>query len=88
MLTRRHTTLSLAGLGLSLGLMPSKSLAEHEFIHKPGPQGIILDGHWEVGIDRRYDRILKVPGLAGDPATPSAGTPHNSSCEKAVVPND
>lgn len=33
-----------------------------------------LDGTWEVGIDRRYDRTAIVPGLATDPKTPTAGT--------------
>jgi beta-galactosidase len=35
---------------------------------------ISLDGLWQAGIDRRYDRTLQVPGLAGDPGKPTAGT--------------
>lgn len=35
---------------------------------------ISLDGDWEAGIDRRYDRTVRVPGLAGDPAVATPGT--------------
>jgi hypothetical protein len=38
------------------------------------PAAILLDGVWETGLDRRYDATVQVPGLADDPARPSAGT--------------
>lgn len=37
-------------------------------------QEIILDGFWEAGTDRRYDRAVRVPGLAGDPRKMQDGT--------------
>jgi hypothetical protein len=33
-----------------------------------------LDGDWRAGLDRRYDRTLHVPGLAGDPSKITLGT--------------
>ena len=33
-----------------------------------------LDGPWETGIDRHYDRAVAVPGLAQDPSQRSPGT--------------
>jgi hypothetical protein len=33
-----------------------------------------LNGRWELGIDRRYDRMVQVPGLATDPAKINEGT--------------
>jgi hypothetical protein len=33
-----------------------------------------LDGDWRAGLDRHYDRTLRVPGLAGDPAKITPGT--------------
>lgn len=35
---------------------------------------IHLDGDWQAGIDRHYDRIAHVPGLATDPTRPTTGT--------------
>lgn len=35
---------------------------------------ISLDGEWQAGIDRHYDRVLKVPGIATDPSKPTPGT--------------
>ena len=34
---------------------------------------IILDGRWEAGTDRVYDRVVPVPGLAGDPRAMQEG---------------
>ena len=33
-----------------------------------------LDGDWQVGTDRHYDRVLHVPGLVSDPTKPTPGT--------------
>ena len=33
-----------------------------------------LDGDWRAGLDRHYDRTLRVPGLAGDPTKVTPGT--------------
>ncbi len=34
---------------------------------------LTLDGPWEVGEDRCYDRVVNVPGLAADPCQPTQG---------------
>ncbi len=33
-----------------------------------------LDGEWEIGLERRYERTVQVPGLATDPAQMTEGT--------------
>ncbi len=38
------------------------------------PPALTLDGTWEAGTDRRYDRSVAVPGLAGDPGAFQDGT--------------
>jgi hypothetical protein len=39
-----------------------------------GQKVLSLNGTWEAGIERRYDRIVSVPGIATDPAKVTAGT--------------
>jgi hypothetical protein len=35
---------------------------------------ISLNGAWKIGNERIYDRVIEVPGLAGDPKEPNCGT--------------
>jgi beta-galactosidase len=50
-------------------LMSTQMLHEGDSVRE-----ISLDGQWAAGIDRRYDRMLQVPGLAGGPGKPTVGT--------------
>jgi beta-galactosidase len=53
----------------------SAPLASTQMLHEGGSvREISLDGQWDAGIDRHYDRTLRVPGLASDPGKPTAGT--------------
>ena len=34
---------------------------------------VLLNGEWQVGTDRIYDRVASVPGLASDPKVMNDG---------------
>ncbi len=81
MKTRRQTALMLAALGLSGLPLTTKAGTQHggNPKHKPrhilsGVATLVLDGQWQAGLERQYDRELTVPGLASDPAKPTDGT--------------
>jgi beta-galactosidase len=56
----------------SLHSVPLES--KHLLSDRAAVRELSLDGDWQAGIDRHYDRVLRVPGLASDPGRPTPGT--------------
>lgn len=53
---------------------PARAKSAQKASQAAAVQEMALDGMWSAGLDRVYDRTVKVPGLAGDPAAATKGT--------------
>ena len=51
-----------------LSNLESPAISGHDVVE------LSLNGRWELGVDRRYERVVEVPGLATDPRQVNKGT--------------
>lgn len=73
MTTRRAASFLLGGWVAGTAVSALQP-AQADTMPAGGVLDMPLDGVWDAGLERRYDRRLRVPGLATDPSKPTPGT--------------